>query len=221
MDVQVAIVEDDPRYRAGLEALFTYTEGFHVAAVFTSALEATTYAADRLASGKPLVWEVVLMDIEMPGMDGIEGTRRLKHAKPALDIIVLTVFEEPTVILDAIQAGADGYVLKKTPGSELIEHVRVVRNGGASLTPAIARSVLDVVRNPPSRPAPRPTRLDLTDREQDVLRGLVRGLAYKEIGDDLGISLDTVRSHIRRLYKKLQVQNAAAAVNRAVREGLV
>ena len=221
MDIHVAIVEDDARYRAGLEALLGAAPGFVAAASFPSARQAVAVAEERASRRQPLLWDVVLMDLDTPGMSGIEATRRIKALAPDLPIVVVTVFEEPSILLDAIRAGADGYLLKRTPGAQILEQVRVVLAGGSTLTPVMARSLLDLVRGGGPVTAPAPTRLDLTDREQEVLRGLVHGLAYKEIADSLGISLDTVRTYIRRLYKKLAVQNAAGAVTRAVREGLV
>jgi len=222
MDVHVAIVEDDARYRAGLEALFEAAPGYVVGASFPSARQAVAWAEERSALREPLLWGLVILDLETPGMGGIEAIRRLKALSPDLPVVVVTVFEDPATLLEAIRAGADGYLLKKTPGVSLLEQVGVVLAGGASLTPAIARSLLELVREgAPATSGVAPSRLDLTTREQEVLRGLVHGLAYKEIADHLQISLDTVRTHIRRLYRKLAVQSAAAAVNRAVREGLV
>jgi DNA-binding NarL/FixJ family response regulator len=148
-------------------------------------------------------------------------------------VVVVTSFEEPATILQAICAGADGYVLKKATAKELVGHLRTVTSGGSPLTGEVARSVLDVVRRfgssapdvdgpgegIPARTDPR--RLGLTPREQEVLRSLSHGHGYQQVADHLGVSLHTVRDHIRKIYRKLQVHSAAEAVSRAVREGLI
>ena len=142
----------------------------------------------------------------------------------ALPIVVLTVVEEPATILDAIAAGVDGYLLKKSSAGELITLLRSILAGGAPLTPAVARTLLDYIRRQPAAPSdshPDAGRLDLSEREQDVLRGLVRGLAYKQVADECGTSIDTVRTHVRNIYRKLQVHSVAQAVGRAIRERLV
>ena len=165
------------------------------------------------------------MDLELPGIDGIEATRRLKALDPGVPVVALTVFEEPATILEAIGAGIDGYLLKKSSVVELLTLLRSILGGGAPLTPAVARTLLDVVRNQPAARADpdqvKTARLDLSPREQDVLRGLVRGLGYKQIADADGTSLDTVRTHVRNIYRKLQVHSVAQAVGRAIRERLV
>ena len=222
MSIRVAIAEDNRRYRTGLETVLGLSPGFDLVGSFASAtaMLKAVQESPAVAAG----WDVVIMDIEMPGITGIEATRKLKEWRSDVKIVMVTVFEEPATILDAICAGADGYVLKKTPAPELLEQLKVLHAGGASLTPGVAATVLNLVRQGTPKkvtPAMAPTRLDLTTREQDVLRGLVAGQSYKQIAAELSISLDTVRSHIRNLYKKLQVQNVAAAVSRAVREGLI
>jgi DNA-binding NarL/FixJ family response regulator len=128
------------------------------------------------------------------------------------------VFEDPRTILRAIGAGADGYLLKRTPPAQLLEQIQVVTGGGAALTPGVARTVLDLVRDPQ---APLADDIGLSAREREVLKGLVDGLAYKQVADRLGISLDTVRTHVRAVYRKLQVHSVAEAVGRALRERIV
>lgn len=220
--VRVVTVEDDRRYRSSLEALFDLTPDFEVAASFASATEALASLGSEGRRSTLPEWDVVLMDLEMPGLDGIEATRRLRALLPATRIVALTVFEEPRIVIAAICAGADGYVLKRTPPDELLDHVRSVMKGGSPLTPIIARTLLELVRRfgpePGETDAPA---IDLTHREQDVLQCLVRGMPYKTVGTTLGISLDTVRSHVRNVYRKLQVHGVAEAVSRAIRSGLV
>ena len=224
MDLSVTIIEDDPRYRSSLETLFTHAPGFSLAASFGSPRRALD-EVDRLTeSGQQPAWKLVLMDLELPGISGIEATRELKARLPELSVVVLTVFEDPATIVEAILAGADGYLLKKTPATELLSQLRMIAGDGAPLTAAVARTLLSLVRQ--SRPSAltegsgAPTRLDLTTREQEVLQCLVRGLSYKQVADHLEISVETVRTHIRAIYKKLHVHSAAEAVARALREKL-
>jgi len=223
--ISVIAVEDDRRFRAGLETLFAHAPDFRLAASFGSAEAA--FEALRLAhlKGREPDWELALMDLQLPGLGGIEATRRLKRLLPGIAVVVLTVFEEPETVLDAIRGGADGYLLKQTPPAELLAELRAVRAGGAPLTAGVARTVLDLLRaeagGAPGGRSRAPGRLDLTDREQEVLRCLVQGLAYKQAASRLGISIDTVRAHVRNVYGKLQVHSAAEAVGRAVRERLV
>jgi len=223
-ELRIAVIEDDRRYRASLEQLFGQAPGFRLAGSFSSPPGALA-AAGRDPETTPPPWDIVLMDLEMPQMGGIEATRRLKALRPQLKVVVLTVFEDPAAILEAVAAGADGYLLKKARARELLDGVRAVADGGAPLTAEVARKVLDVLRTLSAVPAAAagasPTRFDLTEREQQVLRALVNGFSYKQAADTLGISLGTVRSHIASIYRKLQVHNVAEAVSRAVRQRLV
>ncbi len=221
--LRVAVIEDDPRYRRSLEALFHDAPGFSLAASFTSAEAALDEAHQAGRTGGQVPWDVVLMDLQLPGLGGIEATRRLKTHRPTLLIVVLTVFEDPATILAAICGGADGYILKKAPAGEILAQLRSTAGGGAALTAAVARTVLELLRREsrPGRAAGSPTRLDLTDRERQVLQCLVRGHSYKQAAEELGVSIDTVRTHIRGVYQKLQVHSVAEAVGRAIRERLV
>lgn len=211
----LAIVEDDSRYRHSLETLFRHTPEFTLVGSFATAEE----ALERLQAEQPK-WQVLLMDIALPGRSGIETTRQVKRLSPTTLVVMLTVFEEPATILEAICAGADGYLLKKASPQELVQQLLVVAAGGGSLTPGIARTVLDLLRE--QHGAQRPLAdVGLSPRELDVLRELTRGLAYKQVAAELGVSIDTVRTHIRGVYRKLQVHSVAEAVGRAIRERLV
>ena len=221
----IIIIEDNPHYRHGLETLFTHASGFHLSRTFGSPRAALDELEITLRSGRLPDWQLALVDLELPGMTGIETIRKLKEKLPELSIVVLTVFEEPSTILEAITAGADGYLLKRTPAPELLAQLGTIADGGAPLTADVARSVLTMLR---AQAAPlrglspkAPTRLDLTNREQEVLQCLVRGLSYKQVAAELDVSLDTVRTHIRSIYEKLQVHNSSEAVARAIREKLV
>lgn len=222
MSARVAIVEDDRHYRASLETLFAHAPDFEWAESFTSGdamLEALDRAAPR-GAGPP--WDLILMDLDLPGTDGVTCTRLVKERATGLPVVVVTVSEDPDTVLRAICAGADGYLAKRTPPADLIAELRVVLAGGAPLSAGVARTVLTLIRAPTERRPTTPAAdLHLTEREQDVLRRLVQGLSYQRVADDLGISLDTVRTHVRRVYSKLQVHSVAQAVSRALRDRLV
>lgn len=221
--IQVVVIEDDARYRESLEVLLSLRPEMRLVQAFGSGLAALDFVR---AAAKPPAWNLVLMDLDLPGMNGIEVTRLLKPLVPDLLVVVLTVFEEPTRIVEAICAGADGYLLKRIPPQELLEQIRVVVDGGAPLTAGVARTLLNLVRDRAGSGDSHPFAgfhggPALTPREREVLRGLVDGLAYKQVADQLDISIDTVRHHIRGLYGKLQVHSVAEAVGRALRQRLV
>lgn len=223
MPLRIGVIEDDSRYRRSLEMLFSAAPGFALAGSYSTAEDALRHLRRAMTMDRPPPWDLVLLDLDLPGMKGVEAAQLLKAECRNLPVVVLTVFEEPATILRAICAGADGYLLKKASAPELLAHLRGIQAGGASLTPAVARTVLQFVRDgaPKPRRSEGPARLDLTDREQDVLRCLVRGASYKQAADSLTVSLDTVRTHVRNIYAKLQVHSVAEAVSRAIREGLV
>jgi len=215
--LRVAAVEDNGRYRASLETLLSHAPGFQLIGTFDAAPPALAAIA-----GAALPWDLIVMDLELPGMSGVEAIRRVKAISPRTAIVVLTVFEDPATVLEAICAGADGYLLKRTPAEQLLAELRSIVDGHSPLSSAVARTVLEFVRQAgPTTTAPQPSRLDLSDREQEVLRCLVDGLGYKQTAERLEVSLDTVRTYIRRIYGKLQVHSVAEAVSRAVRERLV
>ena len=220
MKTRIAIVEDDPKYRTGLAALLGAEPSFVVEETFASAIP----VVERLEQpdfSPP--WDLVIMDLGLPGLSGIDAIRRLKQGHAKLPIVAFTVFEEPATILNAICAGADGYLLKRTPAGELVTQLQAVVAGGSPLTPGVARIVLEVVRRHESDPgALQPERrLAISGRERDVLRLLAEGMVHKQVADQLGISLDTVRTYVRRIYEKLQVKTVAQAVSRGIREQLI
>ena len=220
---RAVIVEDNPEYRASIEAFLEHAPGFDPAGSFSSAESMLAAAAQGSTAA---TWDLALMDLDLPGMHGIEAIRRLKRLNAGVRIVVLTVFEEPRTVLQAITAGADGYLLKRASARELNAQLRTVMQGGAPLTADVAQTILDLLRDPqPVVEAARrevpPQRLNLTDRELDVLRGLVAGRGYKGTAATLGIAVETVRSHIKAIYSKLQVHSVAEAVAVAIRRGLV
>jgi DNA-binding NarL/FixJ family response regulator len=155
---------------------------------------------------------VVLMDIDMPGTNGIEGLKRIRRQAPDVFIIMQTVFEDDEKIFTAIHAGAHGYFLKKTKPDKLIEGIRDVLEGGAPMTPSVARKVLHMVTHQPNDRSK--TSFDLTEREIEILSMLSKGMSYKMIADASGITFHTVNSHLKKIYEKLHVHSATEAVSK-------
>lgn len=165
-------------------------------------------ALARLPENPP---DVVLMDINLGGMDGIECVRRLKPALPKSQIVMLTVFEDTDKIFRALSAGASGYLLKRMPPAKLLEAIHEVMSGGSPMSAPIARKVVQSFQSAPAR---GDESVDLSQREREVLNGLAEGLAYKQIADHLNVSIHSVRSYIRRIYEKLHVHTRTQAVAR-------
>ena len=207
MIIHVAIVEDDAKLRATLERYLTAQTGFRCVGTFPNAEMA-------LAGIPKLKPDVVLMDINLPGMNGVECVRRLKQILPETQVMMLTAYEDTENIFASLAAGASGYMLKRTPRAELLDAIREVRNGGSPMTTHIARKVVQSFLKPVA--APGPTH-ELSEREREVLDLLSHGLMYKEISEKLGISFETVRTYIRRIYEKLQVRTRTEAVAKALR----
>ena len=164
--------------------------------------------------------DVIVMDIQMPGMNGIEGVKAIKARYPEAKILMQTVFEDEDKVFDAICAGAAGYILKTAPVGDIISALRAVHEGGSPMTPSIASKVLMRFRTTEAN-TPTDEEFHLSTREKDVLGLLVKGLSYKMIADQLGISFHTVDSHIRKIYDKLHVSGMAEAVSKAVRKRIV
>jgi len=221
---RVVVVEDDRKYREGITTVLELTPNFSLVSVFGSVEEVLAAAEESDSRGRGVdQWDIVLMDINLPGAGGVEGTAALKALRDDLCVVMLTTFEQPDTILRAICAGADGYLLKRTPLPEFLALLQQVSEGASPLSPQVAHALLKLVRSgqlpnvsTPTAPGP-----DLTEREVDVLTCLVDGLTYKGAAARLFISVDTVRSHIKNLYRKLQVNSVSEAVSRALREGLV
>ncbi|GAA4009859.1 response regulator transcription factor [Hymenobacter fastidiosus] len=211
---RILIYEDNNDLRTSLSQLLAGSPGLELVGALGNCMQATADVA-RLTP------DVILMDIDMPGMTGIEGLRRIKAVAPKVNVVMLTVFEDNDRVFEAICAGADGYLLKKTPPVKLLDAIGEVRQGGAPMTPAIARQVLRLfprTRVPITLADESPA--NLSAREQEVLGLLVEGYSYKMIAADLGISIDTVRSHIKKIYEKLHVRSMTEAVSKAIRQGL-
>lgn len=205
MSISVCIIEDDAPAREILANWIRRAEGFRCAGEHGSAESALA----SLPQEKP---SVVLADINLPGMNGIECVRRLKLQLPETQFVMLTVYEDADHIFDALKAGASGYLLKQTPRNELLAALKQVHAGGSPMTSNIARKVVQSFQQS-TQTAPSEA-ADLSAREREVLDLLARGYLYKEIADTLSISLPTVNTYIRRIYEKLHVRSRAQAVAR-------
>jgi len=205
MPIAISIVEDNDQLRATLAKVIARADGFRFASDYAN-------AEDALADLPKIKPDVVLMDINLPGMNGVECVRKLKALLPQTQVLMLTVYEDTENIFNALAAGANGYLLKRTPTKELIEAIREMQRGGSPMTAHIARLVVQSFQK---RVAPAPAGgelAELSEREQQVLDLLAQGLIYKEIADKLNIGYETVHTYIRRIYEKLQVRTRTEAV---------
>ena len=207
MSITVSIVEDNDQLRGTLARVISRAPGF--ACLGQHATAEAALAA--IPNEKP---EVVLMDINLPGMNGVECVRRLKQLLPQIQVVMLTVYEDTDSIFNALAAGASGYLLKRTKSAELLEAIRDVVKGGSPMTAHIARKVVLSFQRSPASAAPT---ADLSPREKEVLDCLAQGFLYKEIAEKLGISYETVHTYIRRIYEKLQVRTRTEAVAKFLR----
>lgn len=207
MSVTVAIVEDNADLRGTLARVINRAPGFQCVGQYGDAESALT----GLPNDKP---RVVLMDINLPGMNGVECVRRLKQVLPATQVVMLTAYEDTDNIFGSLEAGASGYLLKRSKSAEILEAIKEVLEGGSPMTAHIARKVVHSFQNRGASPDPM---ANLADREREVLDLLAQGLMYKEIADKLGIGFETVRTYVRRIYEKLQVRSRTEAVAKALR----
>jgi len=199
----VSIVDDDPDVCESIAGYINTAQGLRCISTYGSAPE----ALGHIPVDRP---DVVLMDINMAGMDGIECTLKLKLAVPEINILMLTVFEDTDRIFRALAAGANGYLLKRSAPSKLLDAIREVHLGGSPMSAPIARKVVHSFQGLP--PASDDQAAALSERERQVLGFLAKGLVYKQISDQLGISVDTIRTYIRRIYEKLHVHSRTEAV---------
>jgi DNA-binding NarL/FixJ family response regulator len=208
MSIRVAIVEDREEVRRGLGYVIGSADGFVMVGEFADAESA-------LARLDQCVPDVILMDIELPGMNGIEAVKLVRQRRPATSVMMLTVYEDEVRIFDSLRAGATGYVLKTTPTARLLEAITALHQGGSPMSSQIARRVVEVFHQQgPVDPA-----AELTPREREILELLAHGYRYREIGTQLDISLDTVRTHIRHIYEKMQVRSRTEATARYLKWG--
>jgi DNA-binding NarL/FixJ family response regulator len=209
--IRTAIVEDMRDIREGLSMLINFTDGFELTGNYRSMEE----AIPRIKGNVP---DVLLSDIGLPGMDGIEGIRILKALYPEMTVLMITVYDDDERIFDAICAGATGYLLKRTPPVKLLENIREAVSGGAPMSPEVAARVIKLFRE--VRP-PEKIDHDLTPHETRLLKLLVEGHNYTTAAAELGVSYNTIKFHMRHIYEKLQVHSKSEAVAKALQDRIV
>lgn len=210
-EIRTAIVEDLRDIREGLTTLVNFTPGFSCTGSYRSMEE----AIPRISANLP---DVLLSDIGLPGMDGIEGIRILKEKFPEMTVLMLTVYDDDERIFDALCAGATGYLLKRTPPAKLLENIREAVSGGAPMSPEVASRVIKLFRE--VRP-PEKVEHDLTPHETRLLKLLVEGHNYTTASAELGVSYNTIKFHMRHIYEKLQVHSKSEAVAKALQNRIV
>jgi DNA-binding NarL/FixJ family response regulator len=211
--IEVAIVEDNATIRQGLAALIDGTPGYRCTGTYNDCESLLSRLAEMTA-------QVLLMDIRLPGMSGIEGVRRLKAARPDLNVLMLTIYDENDLVFEALCAGACGYLVKKTPPARLLEAISEAAAGGSPMSSHIARKVVNLLRETRSETS-RNEEAFLTRREREILNGLAGGGTYQTLARDCNISTDTVRFHIRNIYRKLHAHSQSEAVAKALRRGII
>jgi DNA-binding NarL/FixJ family response regulator len=201
--IKVAIVEDIKDIREGLQLLINSNDMFSCTQTYSTAEDALLNLPNTLP-------DVILMDIHLPGINGIEAIKKLKPQLPSVLFIMSTVYEDDENIFESLKAGATGYLLKKTSPDKILEAITEVYNGGSPMSAQIARKVIGAFqkKNPIDEAA------ELTPKEKEILKALSKGLRYKEIASEMEISMDTVRTHVRHIYEKLQVQSRMDAINK-------
>ncbi|MFN4881767.1 MAG: response regulator [Bacteroidota bacterium] len=209
--IKIVIYDDNASRRESLDLLLQSYNDFIVQGAFNDC----SNVEQEINSLQP---DIVLMDIEMPNVDGISGVKIINRLFPNVKVIMQTVFEDDEKIFDALRFGASGYILKKTDPSKIIEAIREVINGGSPMTPSIATRVLKFFRD---KGAVDTQNFGLTTREMDILQHLVDGKSYKMISSDLNISYHTVNSHVKKIYDKLQVNSVSEAVSKALQQKII
>jgi DNA-binding NarL/FixJ family response regulator len=212
MDIKVVLIEDNDTIRNGMSLLLEATEGMECLASFGN-------AEDYLKKLPELEPDIILMDIGLPGMNGIEAVKKTLEVKPGANIIMLTVYEDTDNIFKALCEGATGYLLKKTPPAQIIEAIKDSMAGGAPMSLSIARKVVSFFNK--KKPSDKNAEANLTDREKAVLQCLIKGNSYQMTADELFISINTVRFHLSNIYKKLHIHTQTEAVAIAIKRGLV
>lgn len=210
-EIKVIIFDDNKRICESLGILFSHTDGFNHKGSFGDC----SNLFENIEDTKP---DVILMDIDMPGISGIDAVKKIRTKYSELQILMLTIFGDEQKIFDSLVAGANGYILKNRSLDRLIEAVREVHTGGAPMTPSIAKKVLKLFQQ--QNKSGSSEEYNLSVREKEVLSLLVKGASYKMIGDELKISYFTVHSHIKNIYKKLRVNSMTEAVAKAIKNKL-
>lgn len=215
MSLRIAIFDDNKNIRESITLLLKTVPDFEVVGSFSHVLD----VIDDIKESQP---NLVLMDIEMPGMTGIEAVKAIKQEFPQVQILMQTVFEDDDRVFDSICAGASGYILKNHLNTKLIDAINELQYGGSPMSPSIARKVLNKLQQIPQHVQPeKAPDYQLTPREKEVLTCLVNGLSYKMIAADLNISYETVRSHVKKIYEKLHVASLTEVVAKAIHQRIV
>ncbi|MDR8394420.1 response regulator transcription factor [Aliifodinibius sp. S!AR15-10] len=208
--IKIIIIEDNRYMREGWKTILDFEDDFVVIGSYESCEEA--FESDTLAKG-----DLALMDIELPGMSGIEGVKKLRRQHPDLIIIMATVFDDDKHVFDALCAGAVGYLMKKVSPEDLIKAIHDAHEGGSPMTPNIARKVINTFHNTSAED----NEANLSERELEILEELAKGKSYAKIGESIYLSVDGVRYHIRNIYKKLEVNSRTEAVSKGISQRLI
>jgi DNA-binding NarL/FixJ family response regulator len=209
--IKLLIYEDNPQLREGLTMLINGTMGFEVLATFKNC----NNVVDEVEAFNP---DVVLMDIDMPGTNGLQGLKLIRKHNADVKVLMLTVFDDNKNVFEALKNGANGYILKKTQPAKLLEYIQDVQLGGAPMSSSIATQVLRMFAE---IHLPNNENYNLSEREKTVLQLLVNGYSYKMIAAEMFIAIDTVRSHIKKIYEKLQVNSKSEAVAKSIKNRIV
>lgn len=212
MSIRVTIFEDNKHLRESLQILIGGTPGYDCSGAYPD-------CRDMLSQLKRDIPDVVLMDIEMPGMNGIEAVKKIKENFPAVQVLMQTMFDDDEYIFNAICSGASGYILKTTTPSGYIEAIQNVYSGGSPMTPSIARKVFGLFKN--NIYSPSKENYNLTEKEKEILQHLVHGRSYKMIAEEMKISTETVKTHMKNIYTKLHVNSNTEAVAKALKDKIV
>ncbi|HEX5150947.1 MAG TPA: response regulator transcription factor [Parafilimonas sp.] len=208
--ITVVVFEDNKHLRESLQLLISSSKDFECIGAFADTRNAVANI-DRLMP------DIIITDIEMPVMNGIEATRLIKNKFPETPILILTVFDDSERIFQSLRAGGNGYLLKNSSPEEILNALMEVHNGGSALSPAVTRKVIQFFQNN----TPVENNYHLTQKEKELLQLLVQGMSYKMIADAMLISFETVKSHIKNVYKKLHVSSNSAAVAKAIKHKIV
>jgi DNA-binding NarL/FixJ family response regulator len=208
--MRIAVFEDNISYRESLEFLIVTTDGMELCGSF----EDTNRLSQRIEALQP---DVVLMDINIPGKNGIDAVKEIKEAFPHVQVCMQTVFEDDDKVFASLCAGASGYILKNTASDKVLQAIREVADGGAFFTPSIAKKILNNFQQKPQQAE----YIQLSDREKEILKWLSDGMSYKMIADKLSLSFHTIHTHLKHIYDKLHVNSKGQAVAKAIRNKLI
>ncbi|MBN2725096.1 MAG: response regulator transcription factor [Deltaproteobacteria bacterium] len=213
--IRVLLVEDEPEISRQQQRLLAKSESIEICAVASCGLDGVRYAAEFMP-------DVILLDLGLPDIDGIEVTRRVKSEFPEMEIIIFTIFDEETRVIEAIRAGAAGYLLKGMSSNKMIEAILEVNSGGSVIQPHLARSILRHFRSVPDVGIDREVvKSPLTPREEEILKYIAKGLSNREVAGIISVSMATVRTHLEHIYSKLDVTNRTEAVTEGYKKGII